>query len=81
MASMLYHLGRLAYRRRWWVLALWIAVVLGTGGAAAAFHGTMSNNFSIPGTESQRVLDQLEEELPEAAGGSGAVVFHATSGT
>ncbi|MFM9275100.1 MMPL family transporter [Pseudarthrobacter sp. NKDBFgelt] len=81
MASLLYHLGRLAYRRRWWVLAVWTAVVLGTGGAAVAFQGTMSNNFSIPGTESQRVLDQLEEELPEAAGGSGAVVFHAGSGS
>ncbi|WJH26851.1 MMPL family transporter [Pseudarthrobacter defluvii] len=81
MASLLYHLGRLAYRRRWWVLALWTAVVLGTGGAAIAFQGTMSNNFSIPGTESQRVLDQLEKELPQAAGGSGAVVFHAPSGS
>lgn len=77
MASLLYHLGRVAYRRRWWVLALWTAVVLGAGGAAVAFHGTMSNNFSIPGTESQRVLDQLKQELPDAAGGSGAVVFHA----
>ncbi|MFM9272494.1 hypothetical protein, partial [Pseudarthrobacter sp. NKDBFgelt] len=27
--AMLYHLGRLAYRRRWWVLAVWTAVVLG----------------------------------------------------
>lgn len=81
MASLLYHLGRLAYRRRWVVLALWTAVVLGTGGAAVAFAGTMSNNFSIPGTESQRVLDQLEEKLPEAAGGSGAVVFDAGSGS
>ena len=66
MASVLYRLGRFCYRRRWWVTAVWVALVLGVGGAAVAFHGTLSNNFTLPGTETQRVLDRLEEELPEA---------------
>ena len=80
MASVLYRLGRFCYRRRWWVTAVWVALVLGVGGAAVAFHGTLSNNFTLPGTETQRVLDRLEEELPEAAGGSGSVVFHSPAG-
>ena len=81
MASLLSRLGRFSFRRRWWVLSFWIAAVLGTVGAAAAFHGEMTTNFSIPGTESQRVLDELEEALPDAAGGSAAVVFHTPDGT
>lgn len=75
MASLLYKLGQFCYRRRWWVVGFWTALALGVGGAAAAFHGTMTNNFTIPGTETQRVLDQLQQDLPEAAGGTGAIVF------
>ncbi|GAB3517594.1 MMPL family transporter [Arthrobacter monumenti] len=77
MASLLYRLGKFCYRNRRWVIAVWVAAVLAVGGAAAAFSGTLTNSFSIPGTESQRVLNQLEKELPEATGGSGSIVFDA----
>ncbi|WP_026534445.1 MMPL family transporter [Arthrobacter sp. H14] len=77
MASVLYRLGKFCYRNRRWVIAVWVAAVLAVGGAAAAFSGTLTNSFSIPGTESQRVLNQLEKELPEATGGSGSIVFDA----
>lgn len=77
MASLLYRLGKFCYRNRRWVIAVWIAAVLAVGGAAAAFSGTLTNSFSIPGTESQRVLNQLEKEMPEATGGSGSIVFDA----
>ncbi|MBO1266447.1 MMPL family transporter [Arthrobacter cavernae] len=77
MALLLYRLGKFSYRHRWLVISLWLAVLLGMGGAAAAFHGTMSNNFQIPGTETQRMLDKLKKELPESSGGSAGIVFEA----
>ncbi|MCP2046051.1 UNVERIFIED_ORG: RND superfamily putative drug exporter [Paenarthrobacter nicotinovorans] len=77
MASFLYRLGKFSYRRRWLVISLWLAVLVAVGGSAAAFHGTMSNNFTIPGTETQRMADKLKEALPDASGGSASVVFDA----
>ena len=81
MASFLYRLGRLAYRRRWAFVAGWLAVLVAIGGSAAAFMGTLSNTFTIPGTETQRTLDRLQEELPSAAGGTGSVVYTTKDGT
>src|SRR5687768_14019086 len=80
MALFLYRLGKFSYRRRWLVISLWLAALLAVGGAAAAFHGTLSNNFQIPGTETQRIADKLKEELPSASGGTATIVFAAPDG-
>lgn len=77
MALLLYRLGKFSYRHRWLVISLWLAVMLTIGGAAAAFHGTLSNNFQIPGTETQQMADKLKKELPASSGGSASVVFEA----
>jgi RND superfamily putative drug exporter len=80
MALFLYRLGKFSYRRRWLVISLWLAVLVGVGGAAAAFHGTMSNNFQIPGTETQQMADKLRKDLPNASGGTAGIVFEARDG-
>src|SRR5690242_21308679 len=80
MALFLYRLGKFSYRRRWLVISLWLAVLVAVGGSAAAFHGTLSNNFQIPGTETQRIADKLKQELPSASGGSATIVFEAPDG-
>ncbi|MGM7775173.1 MMPL family transporter [Arthrobacter sp. KNU-44] len=77
MALLLYRLGKFSYRRRWLVISLWLAVLVAVGGSAAAFHGTMSNNFQIPGTETQQMLDKLKKDLPASSGGSAGIVFEA----
>lgn len=80
MALLLYRLGKFSYRHRWLVISLWLAVLVAVGGSAAAFHGTLSNNFQIPGTETQRIADKLKQELPSASGGSASIVFEAPAG-
>lgn len=80
MALLLYRLGKFSYRRRWLVISLWLAVLVAVGGSAAAFHGTLSNNFQIPGTETQRIADKLKQDLPSASGGSATIVFEAPDG-
>lgn len=80
MALLLYRLGRFSAKHRWAVVAVWLVVLLGAGGAAAAFHGQMSNNFQIPGTETQRMLDKLKTDLPSSAGGSAGIVFESDNG-
>ncbi|MBP2411463.1 RND superfamily putative drug exporter [Arthrobacter stackebrandtii] len=81
MALWLYRLGRFSARRAWLVIAAW-AIIMGlVGGAAALFMGPMSNDFKLPGTETQQMADKLQAGIPEASGGSGTVVFSTTDGT
>ncbi|WP_104091121.1 MMPL family transporter [Arthrobacter sp. GMC3] len=80
MALWLYRLGRFSARRAWLVIAAWAVIIGMVGGAAALFMGPMSNNFQIPGTETQQMADKLQADLPEASGGTGSVVFTSTDG-
>ncbi|MDM8084977.1 MMPL family transporter [Cellulomonas cellasea] len=83
MASFLYRLGRLSFRRRRTVIALWLAVLAAVWAGAATLSGPTANTFSVPGTESQRAVDLLEERFPEVAAGnvSARVVLAADEGS
>ncbi|MFE4693202.1 MMPL family transporter [Streptomyces sp. NPDC056749] len=80
MAILLYRLGRLSFRRRGRVLALWLLLLALLGGGAAAFSGPTTSKFSIPGTESQKALDSLAREFPQASGATGSMVLAAPEG-
>ncbi|MEE6258442.1 MMPL family transporter [Plantactinospora sonchi] len=80
MATLLYRLGRASFRRRRLVVVLWLVALAALGGAAVALMGPTSNNFSIPGTESQRAIDALQREFPEASGATGTIVVAAPEG-
>lgn len=82
MATFLYKLGRLAFRRRHFVALIWVALLTlaGVGAASAPAAGTTS--FSIPGVEAQKAFDLLEQRFPgaNADGGTGRIVFKAPEG-
>ncbi|GGQ24130.1 MMPL family transporter [Streptomyces mutabilis] len=82
MATFLYRLGRLAFRRRHFVALIWVALLTlaGVGAASAPPAGTTS--FSVPGTEAQKAFDLLEERFPgtSADGATARVVFKAPAG-
>ncbi|CAM5412445.1 MMPL family transporter [Leifsonia shinshuensis] len=81
MSSLLYQLGRAAFRARGRVLAIWLAaLVLLLGGAALLSNGT-DNTFSIPGTESQEAQDALARTFPQVSGTSAQLVAVAPKGT
>ncbi|MFE9822843.1 MMPL family transporter [Streptomyces sp. NPDC005791] len=80
MAILLYRLGRFSFRRRGRVLALWLLLLALLGGGAAAFSGPTTSKFSIPGTESQKALDSLSREFPQAGGATGTIVVAAPEG-
>jgi len=60
------------------LLGLWLALFVGVGVLAGTVGGSTSDSFTIPGTESQRALDLLEERFPEQSGSSARVVFAST---
>ncbi|WP_405676494.1 MMPL family transporter [Streptomyces sp. NBC_01511] len=80
MASLLYRLGRFSFRRRKRVVAVWLLLLVVLGGAAATLMGPTSDKFTMPGTESQRALDSLREQFPQASGTTGTIVIAAPEG-
>jgi len=62
------------------VIAMWLAALVGFGGLAVASGGGFVDNFSLPGSESQRALDVLKDKFPQQAGDSTQVVVKATDG-
>ncbi|WP_405508871.1 MMPL family transporter [Streptomyces cyaneofuscatus] len=82
MATFLYKLGRLTFRRRRYVALIWVALLALAGFGAASASTAASSSFSIPGTEAQRAFDLLEQRFPgsNADGATARVVFKAPEG-
>ncbi|MEU0028495.1 MMPL family transporter [Streptomyces sp. NPDC006335] len=82
MASFLYRVGRLAFRRRWYVALVWAAVLAAFGLGAMKAPSTADEGFSMPGIESQKAFDLLEQRFPGATadGATARVVFVAPKG-
>ncbi|WP_030183735.1 MMPL family transporter [Streptomyces violaceorubidus] len=82
MATFLYRLGRRAFRRRGLVALMWVAVLVGAGVASSAAPAPPEDSFSMPGTESQKAFDLLDEQFPAASaeGATARVVIRAPEG-
>ncbi|MEU8729704.1 MULTISPECIES: MMPL family transporter [Streptomyces] len=82
MATFLYKLGRLAFRRRHFVALIWVALLTLAGVGAASAPPAGNSSFSIPGTEAQKAFDLLEQRFPgqSADGATARVVFKAPAG-
>src|SRR5262249_54883227 len=74
-------IARFAYRRRRYVLAGWVALLIGLFGASAAFGDEFKTEFKVPGSETQEAFDLLKEKgVAERTGQQGQVVFQAEQG-
>jgi putative drug exporter of the RND superfamily len=69
-----------SYRRRWLALVLWVVVLAGVTVASQAVGSDYHNDFSLPGTESQRALDTLRAHAPAQAGDTVQVVVQDPGG-
>ena len=82
MATFLYRLGRSAYGHRKAVLLAWVLLLAVLGGLAAGFAKGTTTTLTIPGVESIKAADLLQERFPASgAGGAAArIVFAAPAG-
>jgi len=82
VATFLYRLGRLAFRRRWYVALMWLATMAGVVFAASQAKGTSDERFSMPGIEAQQAYDLAQERFPGTTvdSASAQVVFVAPDG-
>ncbi|WP_306334630.1 MMPL family transporter [Streptomyces sp. KL118A] len=82
MASLLYRLGRMSFRQRRYFALLWVAILAACSFAALSAPAAEEDGFSIPGTESQKAFDLLDERFPgdNAEGADARIVFAAPDG-
>ena len=84
MATLLYRLGKTAYRRWPVVLVTWLVILTGVGTFAAVFSQPLNSSFSIPGVASIQAADLQQELFPDAQdveAPSAAVVVAAPKGS
>ncbi len=67
-------------RHRRSVVIGWVVLLIGALGVLGAVGTRFSNNFSLPGTESQRAADLLTRDFPAQAGDSDQIVLAARQG-
>ena len=80
MSTYLYRLARWCYGHRRLVLAGWLLVVVVVVVTLSVLgHGTENDNITIPGTESQNVVNLLKVKVPAFSGAQTQVVFAATA--
>ena len=74
MSSALYRLGRLAARRPWVVLGVWLVVAVSVVSASSAFGRELKDAFEAPGLDSTIATDLLTTAASDAAGPTAQVV-------
>ena len=80
MSTLLSTLGRWSYRHPWRVLGSWLLLLLVMGGAALGLNKGFDNSISIPGTEAQDGLEQLERTFPQVSGTAAQFIVVAAEG-
>jgi len=74
MATLLFRLGRFAYKRALLVLIAWVILAAGAVAGGVALGGQLQDSYAIPGTESQKAIDLLSAVFPQTAGASAEIV-------
>ncbi|WP_456694983.1 MMPL family transporter [Aeromicrobium sp. P5_D10] len=82
MATILYRIGRWSFRRRRLVGGLWLGAFLLAIVAGLTAPAGDEEDISMPGTESQKAFDLLDERFPQSSsqGAEARLVFQAPDG-
>jgi putative drug exporter of the RND superfamily len=76
----LYAIGRFCSRHHYPVIASWVAIAIGLLAIGQATGSKTSENLTLPGTDSTKATELLEDDLPKQAYGSNPLVFEAPQG-
>lgn len=80
MAKLLQRLGRASATHAPLTIVLWVVALVGAVLFGTVGGGEYSTALTIPGTRAQDLADRLEEELPDAARGTGTMTFVSADG-
>jgi putative drug exporter of the RND superfamily len=74
-------LSRWCISHRRWIVVGWVVIAVATTAIATAVGRNYATNFSLPGTESQHVVDLLKREFPAQSGDVDTIVWHYSRGS
>ena len=74
-------IARVSARHPWRTLASWVLALVALFAVAGAAGGTFADDFSSPGSQSERARQLLDESFPGAAKGTVLVVMESEDGT
>ena len=80
MSRILYRIGHFAGRHPWRILAAWVLVAVASVMLNASYGGPPDEHFTIPGAESQRAADAIEDRFPQETLNTSNVVLHDEDG-
>ncbi len=80
MSHFLYKIGNFAGRHPWRVIAAWIFIAGAVFMLNTSQGGEYDESFKLPGSDSQRAADAIEDRFPEETLYSSNVIFHSENG-
>ncbi len=80
MSRLLYRLGHSAARHPWRMLTAWILIAFAAVALNASVGGPTNDTFTLPGSESQRAADALQDRFPQQSVNTAQVVVRAKDG-
>jgi putative drug exporter of the RND superfamily len=72
---------RFVVRFRWPILGVWLVVLLAGGYASSKVSPLLSNTFTVPGTDSERARQILQQHFGDRSDGEFLVVYRVREGT
>ena len=80
MSHFLYRVGNFAGRHPWRVIAAWIFIAGAIFMLNSSQGGEYDESFKLPGSESQRAADAIEDRFPQETLYTSNVIFHSENG-
>jgi RND superfamily putative drug exporter len=80
MSHLLYRIGHFAGRHPWRVITAWTFVALAIFMFNSSHGGQYDESFTLPGSESQRAADAIQDRFPEQTLYTSNVIFHSEEG-
>ena len=71
---------RFVLRFRWPILGFWLVVLLAGGFASSRLTPLLSNTFTVPGTDSERVRTILQHRFDDRSDGEFLIVYKLRQG-
>lgn len=76
---MLAKIARFSFRKRWLILFIWVALLVGITMWSRMAGSAFSTDFKLPSSDSQAALNLLQTRFPTRSGATGDLVFKTTA--